>query len=45
MLRQLTDDLLDLAANEVGFRHARAAMNISVCCCSCCCDCFICDLW
>jgi hypothetical protein len=45
MLRQLTSDLLDLAANEVGYRHARAAVNLEICCCSCsCCDClFLCD--
>ncbi len=45
MLRQLTEELLDLTAAEVGYRHARAAMTLSACCCSCCCNCFICDLW
>jgi hypothetical protein len=45
MLRQLTADLLDLAASDIGYRHAAPAITIEVCCCSCCCDCFICDLW
>ena len=45
MFRNLTNDLLDLTATEVGFRHARAAVNIEVCCCSCCCDCFVCWPW
>jgi hypothetical protein len=45
MFGQLTSDLLDLTADEVGYGHARAAMNLEVCCCSCsCCDClFLCD--
>ena len=44
MFRQLTNDLLDLTASEVGHRGARAALTLSACCCSCCCDCLIC-LW
>ena len=39
MLTELTNDLLDLAVNEVGFRNAFAAMNIEVCCCSSSCSC------
>ena len=45
MLRQLTDDLLDLVAGEIGYRQASPALTLDACCCSCCCDCFICDLW
>jgi hypothetical protein len=46
MFKQLTDDLLDLTAKEVGHRRAGAALTLSACCCSCCCDCiFLCSIW
>ena len=39
MFHSLTDELLDLQASEVGVRHARLALQLTLCCSCCCCIC------
>ncbi len=39
MLDELTDDLLDLTAHEVGHALPRLAMTLTICSCTTCCAC------
>jgi hypothetical protein len=41
MFTNLTGELLDLSAAEVGTRRVRLAMNLEACCCCSCCTCGI----
>ncbi|HET7043206.1 MAG TPA: hypothetical protein VFI37_00020 [Gaiellaceae bacterium] len=36
MFDELTSDLLDLTARELGRRRPRLAMNLAICTCTCC---------
>ena len=39
MLTELTDDLLDLTARDIGRHGPRLALHLTLCCCSTCCHC------